>query len=97
VVEPLPPILVALAKRLVRWGVLPKGKEPDMAIINIYEVDDCMPPHVEHQDFDRPFAFLSLLSEQSIMFGSSLVPLAPGEFGGSDCEIPLPVGRPLSS
>jgi alkylated DNA repair protein alkB family protein 5 len=95
VVEPLPCVLVALVKRLVRWGILPKSKAPDTAIVNIYDVDDCIPPHIDHLDFDRPFVTLSLLSEQPIMFGSRLIPLAPGEFGGSNCFIPLPVGKPI--
>ena len=38
VVEPMPDVLVALAQRLVRWGVLPPHKTPDSAIINIYDV-----------------------------------------------------------
>lgn len=37
VVEPMPPVLRALCRRLVRWGVLPAAHEPDSAIINIYE------------------------------------------------------------
>lgn len=38
VVEPMPPLLMALVHRLVRWGVLPRAKAPDTAIINIYDV-----------------------------------------------------------
>ena len=38
VVEPMPDLLVALVKRLVRWGVLPARMAPDSAIINIYDV-----------------------------------------------------------
>ena len=34
----MPDILVALAQRMVRWGVLPRAKAPDSAIINIYDV-----------------------------------------------------------
>ena len=42
VVEPMPDLLVALVKRLVRWGVLPAKMAPDTAIINIYdEVPPC--------------------------------------------------------
>ncbi len=37
VVEPMPELLVALVKRLVRWGVLPARMAPDSAIINIYD------------------------------------------------------------
>ena len=34
----MPDLLVALVKRLVRWGVLPARMAPDSAIINIYDV-----------------------------------------------------------
>lgn len=41
VVEPMPDLLVALVKRLVRWGVLPARMAPDSAIINIYDKVGC--------------------------------------------------------
>ena len=48
VVEPMPDLLVALVKRLVRWGVLPARMAPDSAIINIYDVvGDHLPPLIE--------------------------------------------------
>lgn len=37
VVEPMPPLLRALCRRLTRWGILPAACEPNSAIINIYE------------------------------------------------------------
>lgn len=33
----MPPALRALFRRLVRWGVLPGAREPNSAIVNIYE------------------------------------------------------------
>ncbi|BDA48977.1 probable RNA demethylase ALKBH5 at C-terminar half [Coccomyxa sp. Obi] len=99
VVEPMPPLLMALVHRLVRWGVLPRAKAPDTAIINIYDVDDCIPPHIDHHDFTRPFCTISLLSEQPIMFGGRLFPVdpdnQPGVFGGRHCKISLPTGSCL--
>ena len=56
---------------------------------------DCIPPHIDHHDFSRPFCTISLLSEQSIMFGHKLVPLSAGNFVGATCEpfyLPLPTG-----
>ena len=56
---------------------------------------DCIPPHIDHHDFSRPFCTISLLSEQSIMFGHKLIPLSAGEFVGATCEsflLPLPTG-----
>lgn len=37
IVEPMPPVLRALRRRLTRWGILPRATEPDSAIINIYD------------------------------------------------------------
>ena len=56
---------------------------------------DCIPPHIDHHDFSRPFCTISLLSEQEIMFGHKLIPLSAGNFVGATCEsflLPLPVG-----
>ncbi len=33
----MPDILAALVERLYRWGVLPKDRKPDFAIVNIDE------------------------------------------------------------
>ena len=33
-------------------------------ITNFYSSGDCIPPHIDHLDFTRPFVTLSLLSEQ---------------------------------
>jgi alkylated DNA repair protein alkB family protein 5 len=71
VVEPLPPLLRALCRRLTRWGILPAAREPNSAIINIYEAGDCIPPHVDHFDFVRPFCTISLVSTQCIMFAQA--------------------------
>lgn len=70
--------------------------EPDSAIVNIYEVDDCIPPHIDHHDFSRPFCTISLLSEERIMFGSRLVPESAGVFRGVNdmhFNIKLPLGQ----
>ena len=37
----MPDLLVALVKRLVRWGVLPARMAPDSAIINMYDKVGC--------------------------------------------------------
>ena len=75
-----------------RWGVLPKNKEPDTAIINVYDVEDCIPPHIDHHDFDRPFCTISLLSQQNIMFGNRIISRGPADFQ-ADYEMPLPTGQ----
>ena len=92
VVDAMPQELEALADRLVRWGIIPRPLRPDSAIINVYEVGECIPPHIDHHDFVRPFVTLSLLSEEPIMFGAQLFPLSPGNFGGSHHKIHLPPG-----
>ncbi|KAJ7539713.1 hypothetical protein O6H91_11G106200 [Diphasiastrum complanatum] len=93
-VDPLPKLLKATIKRLVRWHVLPPSCVPDSCIINIYDEGDCIPPHIDHHDFVRPFCTLSLLSECNIVFGSNLKIIGPGEFEGS-LTVPLPVGSVL--
>ena len=37
VVEPMPVVLKALCRRLVRWRILPPDREPDTAIVNVYD------------------------------------------------------------
>ncbi len=49
--EPMPDILVALTQRLVRWGVLPRARAPDSAIINIY--DEVRGPRLPWQPYQR--------------------------------------------
>ncbi len=93
--EPLPKVLKSLVRRIMHWGIVNPDIEPDTAIVNFYDTDDCIPPHIDHEDFVRPFVTISLLSEQSIMFGNRLIPLDAGEFGGGAIKtIPLPPGEP---
>lgn len=80
-----------MIKRLVRWHVLPPSCVPDSCIINVYDVGDCIPPHIDNHDFVRPFSTVSFLSECNIVFGTDLKVVGPGEFAGS-IAIPLPVG-----
>ncbi|KAL6651668.1 hypothetical protein ACP70R_010593 [Stipagrostis hirtigluma subsp. patula] len=93
-VDPLPPLLRAMVCRLVEWRVLPPTCVPDSCIVNIYDVDDCIPPHIDHHDFLRPFCTVSFLAECRILFGRDLRVLGPGEFSGA-ASIPLPVGSVL--
>lgn len=93
-VDPLPPLLRAITRRLVEWRVLPPTCVPDSCIVNIYDKDDCIPPHIDHHDFLRPFCTVSFLAECSILFGRDLRITGPGEFAGS-ASISLPVGSVL--
>ncbi|XP_010242777.1 PREDICTED: uncharacterized protein LOC104587039 isoform X2 [Nelumbo nucifera] len=90
-VDPIPPMFKTIIKRLVRWHVLPPTCVPNSCIVNIYDEGDCIPPHIDHHDFLRPFCVISFLSECNILFGSSLKVEGPGEFSGP-VSIPLPVG-----
>ncbi|XP_068645872.1 RNA demethylase ALKBH9B isoform X2 [Aristolochia californica] len=94
VVDPLPHLFKVIIRRLVSWHVLPPSCVPDSCIVNIYEPGDCIPPHIDHRDFVRPFCTVSFLSECNILFGSDLRIAGPGEFSGSTA-IPLPVGSVL--
>ncbi|KAG9443003.1 hypothetical protein H6P81_018857 [Aristolochia fimbriata] len=94
VVDPLPHLFKVIIRRLVGWHVVPLSCVPDSCIVNIYEAGDCIPPHIDHHDFVRPFCTISFLSECNILFGSDLRIAGPGEFTGSTA-IPLPVGSVL--
>ncbi|CAI9110920.1 OLC1v1011028C1 [Oldenlandia corymbosa var. corymbosa] len=94
VVEPIPNLFKVMIKRLVRWHVLPPSCVPDSCIVNVYDVGDCIPPHIDNHDFVRPFCTVSFLSECDIIFGTELKVVGPGEFSGS-FAIPLPVGSVL--
>lgn len=90
-VDPLPPLFKQMIKRMVSWHILPPTCIPDSCIVNIYDEGDCIPPHIDHHDFVRPFCTVSFLTECDILFGSNLKVVGPGEFSGP-VSLPLPVG-----
>ncbi|KAI9070969.1 hypothetical protein K1719_047071 [Acacia pycnantha] len=92
--DPLPNLFKKMIKRLVRWHILPATCIPNSCVVNIYEEGDCIPPHIDHHDFLRPFSTVSLLSECDILFGSNLKVVCPGEFEGP-APVTLPVGSVL--
>lgn len=92
--DPLPPPLKSMVRRLVSWRVLPPDCVPDSCIVNVYDVGDCIPPHVDHHDFARPFCTVSFLAECAILFGRELRVVGPGEFAGP-VSISLPPGSVL--
>ncbi|KAM0977313.1 hypothetical protein ACFX13_020439 [Malus domestica] len=93
-VDPLPPLFKQMIKRMVGWHILPSSCIPDSCIVNIYDEGDCIPPHIDHDDFVRPFCTVSLLAECKILFGSNLKVVGPGDFSGP-YSIRLPVGSVL--
>ncbi|KAE8702262.1 phosphatidylinositol-4-phosphate 5-kinase 8-like [Hibiscus syriacus] len=93
-VDPLPQLFKQMIKRMVRWHILPPTCIPNSCIVNIYDEGDCIPPHIDHHDFLRPFCTVSFLTQCNILFGSSLKIASPGEFSGP-VSIPLPVGSVL--
>ncbi|OAY75085.1 RNA demethylase ALKBH5 [Ananas comosus] len=93
-VDPMPPILKTMIKRMVAWHVLPPTCVPNSCIINIYDEDDCIPPHIDHHDFVRPFCTVSFLSQCNILFGTHIKVVSPGVFA-APTSIPLPVGSVL--
>ncbi|GMH06741.1 hypothetical protein Nepgr_008581 [Nepenthes gracilis] len=90
-VDPLPSMFKQIIKRMVRWHILPPSCVPNSCIVNIYDEGDCIPPHIDHHDFLRPFCTVSFLSKCNILFGLNLKIAGPGEFSGP-VSIPLPVG-----
>lgn len=93
-VEPLPSLFKEMIKKMVREHIIPPTCVPDSCIVNIYEVGDCIPPHIDHHDFLRPFCTVSFLTECNILFGSNLEIVGAGKFKGP-VSIPLPVGSVL--
>ncbi|XP_020598766.1 uncharacterized protein LOC110038310 [Phalaenopsis equestris] len=79
---------------MVRWNILPASYIPNSCFINIYVEGDCIPPHIDHHHFVRPFCTVSFISKRNILFGKEIDIVGPGEFRGV-VEIPLPVGSVL--
>ena len=90
----LPPFLHDIIDRMCARGVFTPATRPDSCIINFYSEGDCIPPHIDHHDFTRPFVTLSLLSEQPILFGEKISIVDEGEFA-APYSMPLPVGSVL--
>ncbi|KAG9444026.1 hypothetical protein H6P81_015366 [Aristolochia fimbriata] len=93
-VDPIPSFFKTIIKRLVQWHVLPHTCVPNSCIVNIYDEGDCIPPHIDHHDFLRPFCTVSFLAECNILFGANLKVEGPGVFSGP-VSIPLPIGSVL--
>lgn len=93
-VDPIPQLFKVMIKRLVKWHVMPPTCIPDSCIVNVYDVGDCIPPHIDNHDFVRPFCTVSFLSQCSIVFGLNLNVDGPGQFVGP-IALPLPVGSVL--
>ncbi|XP_020599241.1 RNA demethylase ALKBH5-like, partial [Phalaenopsis equestris] len=87
-VDPMPYVIKRMVKRSIQWSILPPDCIPNNYIINIYDEGSCIPPHIEHHDFVRPFCTVS------IVFGKEIDIVGPGEFRGS-VEISLPLGSVL--
>ena len=90
----MPPFLRQLVDTMIDRRVLRPSERPDSCIINFYSEGDCIPPHIDHHDFDRPFVTLSLLSEQPILFGTEIGVAGDGEFT-APFRLMLPVGSVL--
>lgn len=69
-VPEFPPILVKLVTHLMDKGYLPHDVKPDSCIINQYGEGDCIPPHVDHESYERPISTLSLLGEEAMLLGT---------------------------
>ena len=90
----MPRLLEQVLDRMTRRGIFNAATRPDSCIINFYSEGDCIPPHIDNHDFSRPFVTLSLVSEQSILFGPNIKILSEGEFE-APFSMALPVGSVL--
>ncbi|KAH0463285.1 hypothetical protein IEQ34_007867 [Dendrobium chrysotoxum] len=94
IVDPILNLFKIMINRLITLHVLPISCVHDSCIINIYESDDCIPPHIDNYDFVRPFCTISFLSKYNIIFGHNIKIIGPDEFIGS-ASILLSVGYVL--
>ena len=86
----MPPFLEDITDRMVARGIFTNATRPNTCIINFYSEGDCIPPHIDHLDFTRPFVTLSLLSEQAILFGATIKIVDEGEFAAPfSCQLPV--------
>ena len=68
-VAQLPGPLLKLRDVLVSKGVFDDTNLPDCCCINVYTPGMWLPPHVDNLEFARPFCTVSLLSDQTVVFG----------------------------
>ncbi|XP_043717821.1 RNA demethylase ALKBH9B-like [Telopea speciosissima] len=93
-VDSMPSMFKTMIKNLLRWDVLQQTCIPNNCIPNMYDEGDCIPPHIDHHDFLRPFYIVSFLIKYNILFGSNLKIKGLGVFS-SPVVIPLLVGSIL--
>jgi alkylated DNA repair dioxygenase AlkB len=68
----LPPELQAVVDTLVARGVFQPEQRPMACTVNVYEIGQYLPPHVDAVAFARPFATVSLESEHHVHLGDDL-------------------------
>jgi alkylated DNA repair protein alkB family protein 5 len=88
-VATMPACLCVLIEKLEKRNVLPENKRMDSCIVNHYNIGDCIPPHIDHKDYPRPFCTLSLMSTASILFDKHIRVPKPDVFVGGK-KVPLP-------
>ena len=64
---------------LAQFGAIRRNYSSCLRLPQVLE-GDCIPPHIDHHDFVRPFVTLSLLSEQPILFGKEIKIVEDGIF-----------------
>lgn len=92
-VAPLPPLLLHLVDLLVARGVFSESQRPDACTVNVYAPHNWLPPHIDSENFDRPFCTVSLLSEQQAVFGEAITGEAGIWAGG--LRVSMPCGSAL--
>lgn len=90
----MPHFFEQIIDRMISRGIFNAQTRPDTCIVNFYSEGDCIPPHIDHHDFTRPFVTLSLLTEQKILFGANIAIVDEGQFS-APFEQQLPVGSVL--
>ena len=73
-VETMPKILKdRVVQRLVERGVFDEDAFlPDSCTINVYRKGQWLPPHVDNPHFKRPFCTVSLVADETCIFGKGI-------------------------
>ena len=66
------PVLVELIDLLIKHGVIKDTERPDQCTVNVYSPGMWLPPHVDNCKFISPLITVSLVSEQSVVFGKDI-------------------------
>ena len=87
------PIMKDLIDLLIEQNVIKSDEKPDQCTVNVYSPGMWLPPHVDNSKFIPPLVTVSLVSEQSVVFGK-VIDGENGVWKGEE-HLSMPVGSAL--